>query len=204
MRISMHPDQFTLINSLDRAIFQRSLKELLYHAEILDLMELNTSAKIQIHVGGVYNDKTKSIKRFIRRYKSIDDRIERRLVIENDDKSYCLRDCLLIHEQTQIPTVFDVFHHSINNAGEEFEVAFALFTKTWQRKDGLPMVDYSHQKRGSRKGQHATSLNKKAFKNFLAKTKPYDCDIMLEIKDKEKSAVNAVQIASADARFRSL
>ncbi len=204
MRISMHPDQFTLINSLDRAIFQRSLKELLYHAEILDSMKLNTSAKIQIHVGGVYNDKTKSIKRFITRYKSIDDRIKRRLVIENDDKSYCLRDCLLIHEQTQIPIVFDIFHHSINNAGEELEEAFALFTKTWQRKDGLPMVDYSHQKRGSQKGHHASSLNKKTFKNFLAKTKPYDFDIMLEIKDKEKSAVNAVQIASGDARFRSL
>jgi len=204
MRISMHPDQFTLINSLNRIIFQRSLKELHYHAEILDSMELNTSAKIQIHVGGVYNDKTKSIKRFIKRYKNIHDKIKRRLVIENDDRSYCLRDCLLLHEQTRIPIVFDVFHHSVNNAGEDLDESFALFTKTWRRKDGIPMVDYSHQKRGGQKGQHATTLNKRVFRNFLCQTKPYDFDIMLEIKDKEKSALEAIKIASGDERFKEL
>ncbi len=204
MRISMHPDQFTLINSLNRTIFRRSLKELLYHAEILDLMELNTYAKIQIHVGGVYSDKKKSIKRFIKRYENIDDRIKRRLVIENDDKSYCLRDCLLVHEQTGIPIVFDVFHHSVKNAGEKLDQAFALFSKTWKRKDSIPMVDYSHQKPGGQTGQHATSLNRKVFRNFLCQTKPYDFDIMLEIKDKEKSALEAVETASADQRFKKL
>ncbi len=204
MRVTMHPDQFTLINSLDRTIFQRSLKELRYHAEILDLMELNTSAKIQIHVGGVYHDKLKSIKRFIKRYDCIDDKIKRRLVIENDDKSYCLKDCLLIHEQSRIPIVFDIFHHTLNNVGEELDEALSFFTKTWKRIDSVPVVDYSHQKQGGRKGQHATSLNERLFRNFLAQTKPYDFDIMLEIKDKEKSALNAVKIASADARFQSL
>jgi UV DNA damage endonuclease len=52
IRISMHPNQFTLINSINDEIFARSKKELKYHAEILDLMKLDTSAKIQIHVGG--------------------------------------------------------------------------------------------------------------------------------------------------------
>src|SRR4030042_294856 len=32
IRISMHPDQFTLINSVDEGVFERSVKELLYHA----------------------------------------------------------------------------------------------------------------------------------------------------------------------------
>jgi len=38
IRISMHPDQFTLINSVDNDIFRRSCKELAYHAQILDLI----------------------------------------------------------------------------------------------------------------------------------------------------------------------
>jgi len=46
MRISMHPDQFTLINSIKDEIFERSKRELVYHAKILDLMKLDTSAKI--------------------------------------------------------------------------------------------------------------------------------------------------------------
>jgi len=41
MRVSMHPDQFTLINSIREEIFERSEKELKYHAEILDLMKLD-------------------------------------------------------------------------------------------------------------------------------------------------------------------
>ncbi|HUV02937.1 MAG TPA: hypothetical protein VMW67_05800 [Desulfobacteria bacterium] len=53
IRISLHPDQFTLINSVNTEVFERSVKELLYHAEVLDLMELDTTAKIQLHVGGV-------------------------------------------------------------------------------------------------------------------------------------------------------
>ena len=57
IRISMHPDPFTLINSRDEAIFERSCRELLYHAQVLDAMELDRTAKIQIHVGGVYGDK---------------------------------------------------------------------------------------------------------------------------------------------------
>jgi len=47
MRISMHPDQFILINSIDKKILEKSVRELTYHTEVLNLMGLDTSAKIQ-------------------------------------------------------------------------------------------------------------------------------------------------------------
>ena len=201
MRVSMHPDQFTLINSLDDRVFENSVKELVYHAQVLDLMGLDTSAKIQIHVGGIYGDKERSMIRFVTRFDMLDEIVKRRLVIENDDRCYSLRDCLRISSKTGVPVLFDNFHHEINSSGETVQEAFGRFIKTWKEKDGLPMVDYSSQKRGCKKGKHDEKINIKHFKEFLEKSKPYDFDIMLEIKDKERSALKAIEITLQDDRF---
>jgi UV DNA damage endonuclease len=201
MRVSMHPDQFTLINSQDNRVFENSVRELVYHAQVLDLMELDTSAKIQIHVGGVYGDKKASMRRFVERFEMLDETIKRRLVIENDDRRYNLKDCLKISVELGIPVLFDAFHHEVNNSGETTKEAFELFTPTWKQEDGLSMVDYSSQLTSDRKGKHAKTLNLGIFREFLEETKPYDFDIILEIKDKEMSALKAIEIASQDNRF---
>jgi len=201
VRISMHPDQFTLINSLDNKVFENSVRELVYHAQVLDLMELDTSAKIQIHVGGVYKDKERSLSRFEERFGKLDEIVKGRLVVENDDSRYNLSDCLRISRQTEIPVLFDVFHHEVNSSGETIQEAFELFTKTWKTGDGLPMIDYSSQKAKHRKGSHIETIDLKEFTKFLDNSKPYDFDVMLEIKDKEKSALSAVEVASQDERF---
>jgi len=201
MRISVHPDQFTLINSVDNRVFENSCRELAYHTQVLDLMKLDTSAKIQIHVGGIYGGKEKSSKRFIERFEKLDETGKRRLVIENDDRRYNLEDCLQINAETGIPVLFDVFHHEINNSGETRREAFEIFTKTWKKKDGIPMVDYGSQQIGELKGKHADSIDLKHFKKFLPETKPFDFDVMLEIKDKEKSALKAIKAASQAGRL---
>ena len=202
MRISMHPDQFTLINSVDKGIFQQSRKELAYHSSVLNLMKLETDAKIQVHVGGIYGDKEQISERFARRFFELEDDMRRRLVIENDDRLYNLQDCLKISEKTGIPVLLDVFHHRINGNGETAKEALQLAGKTWREKqDGVPMVDYSSQRIFASAGQHIQSIDIEDFQDFLAETFPLDFDIMLEIKDKEKSAIKAVKAASDDPRF---
>jgi UV DNA damage endonuclease len=204
IRISMHPDQFTLINSIDNSVFERSLSELVYHAEVLDSMGLDSSAKIQIHVGGVYGDKKKSMERFVKRLERIPESLTRRLVIENDDRNYTLRDCINISSETGLPVLFDLFHHEINNLGEAVDKAFNMFHRTWRQKDGIPMVDYSSPRVEGRKGSHAESIDLKRFKRFLEETRLHDFDIMLEIKDKEKSAIEALELVQRDERFKRL
>jgi UV DNA damage endonuclease len=201
VRISMHPGQFTLINSLDNRVFENSVRELAYHAQVLDLMELDTSAKVQIHVGGTYRDKDRSMIRFVERFEKLDEIVKSRIVIENDDGRYNLRDCLQMSAKTRVPVLFDVLHHEVNSSGETIQEAFGLFTKTWKEKDGLPMVDYSSQKAGHKIGKHVETINLEHFGEFLDKSKPYDFDIMLEIKDKETSALKALRIVSQDDRF---
>jgi UV DNA damage endonuclease len=206
MRISMHPDQFTLINSVKDEIFERSKNELKYHVQILDLMKLDASAKVQIHVGGAYGDKKKSIERFVTRFNDLDDSIVRRLVIENDDTVFDLNDCLKINAQIQIPILFDVFHHKLNNS-ENLSTAesFQLTAKTWnEKKDGIPMVDYSSQEPNGSPRQHSETIDLEDFNLLLKETEPFDFDIMLEIKDKEKSAIKAINLATKAGRILNL
>jgi UV DNA damage endonuclease len=206
MRISMHPDQFTLINSLKEEIFERSKNELKYHAEILDLLKLDTSAKIQIHVGGAYGDKKKSIERYVTRFNELDCSIVRRLVIENDDKLYDLNDCLEINAQIQIPILFDVFHHKLNNSQNLTTAeSFQLTAKTWnEKRDGVPMVDYSSQEPNGSPRQHSETIDIEDFDLLLKETEPFNFDIMLEIKDKEKSAIKAINLAIKAGRIHLL
>ena len=201
IRISMHPGQYTVLNSQDRGILARSIKELHYHADVLNALDLDLSAKIQVHVGGVYGDKNKSIRRFIERYHTLDKALKQRLVIENDDRSYTADDCMRIYRETGVPILFDVFHHELNHSGSSSANTLAEITKTWQEHDGIPMVDYSYHRSGGRKVSHTESIDIAHFKYFLATTQPYDVDIMLEIKDKETSALEAVEIARKDERF---
>jgi len=191
MRISMHPDQFTLINSPDADIFRRSAAELNYHALVLDLLGLDLTAKIQIHGGGVYGDKSKSLDRFCRRFERLNKKIRRRLVVENDDRQYTVADCLQISRRTGIPVLFDSFHHQLNSNGEDVAGAMGMAAATWGKRDGPPMVDYSSQKKGERSGSHTESIDLRDFAAFITAAGSLDFDIMLEIKDKEKSALLA-------------
>ena len=202
MRITMHPGQYTVLNSVNEQIFQKSRKDLQYHVDVLDCMELNKSAKVQIHVGGVYGDKVKSLDRFVSRYLNLPDSIKNRLIIENDDKSYNLKDCLKIHTITSIPVVFDVYHHECYNSGESIRKVFNHFSNTWSKKDGLPIVHYSSEHPSKGKPRHADHININHFKAFIRKTSEFNFDIMLEIKDKEQSALKAIKILEKDLRIK--
>jgi UV DNA damage endonuclease len=203
IRLSMHPDQFTLINSLDEEIFERSVRELVYHAEVLDLLTGgDTTHKIQIHVGGVYGDKEMSIARFIARYKRLPLKLRKRLVIENDDRSYGAADCLRIHGRIGIPVVFDTLHHRVIHEGELLRDVFLKICSTWKKKDGMPMVDYSTQDRKKRPGSHAKTIDPGEFRAFMNQVRGPDFDIMFEIKDKEKSALKAARIVQTMQRSK--
>ena len=194
LRISMHPDQFVLINSIRDDVVRRSIEELKYHCRVLDTIGLDRSAKIQIHLGGLYGDRESALARFTEVYGSLSEELRARLIIENDDRLFSLRDCLTIHGKTGIPVLFDTFHHECLNHGESVRDGLGLALTTWGNKDGPLMVDYSTQERGQRTGSHAKTLDSREFKRFLLETKGVDFDLMLEIKDKERSALTALEI----------
>lgn len=201
MRITMHPGQYTVLNSKNEKVFQNSIKELEYHKDVLELLGLDSSAKIINHVGGVYGEKKNSIKRFIERYKKLNERIKKHYLIESDDKSYHLKDCLLINKSTKIPIVLDSYHHQCLNRGESLKEAVELVIKTWKQSDGLPIIHYSSEDPNRGKYKHIEEIDIEHFKRFLKKTSNFNFDLMLEIKNKEKSALIAMEYLRNDYRF---
>ncbi|MBC7221446.1 UV DNA damage repair endonuclease UvsE [Candidatus Bipolaricaulota bacterium] len=201
MRISMHPDQFVLLNSPNPQVVESSVAELIYHAKVLDLLGLDLSAKIQIHLGGAYKDKEAAKRRFIANFRLLPKEVRRRLVVENDDKIYTFGDCLSLSEKLEVPVVFDYFHHRLNPGDLGVKEALKNQAQTWKELDGPPMVDYSSGLPQGKKGQHARTLDEEDFRKFLEETRPYDFDLMLEIKDKERSALKALNLALGDPRL---
>ncbi len=193
MRINVHPGQYNIINSPRPDVVERTVNELVYHAELLDLFGLDHTHKVQIHTGGVYGDKPSAIQAFIDRYPALPEIVRKRLVIENDERQYTLADNLIIHQATGIPLLFDVFHHRLYNNGESLEAAFDRVIPTWEGP-GRPMMDYSTQHPEKQAGAHTPSIDLDDFAGVLAALGDREVDVMLEIKDKEASALKAMAL----------
>lgn len=89
--------------------------------------------------------------------------------------------------------LWDAFHHRIFNSGESLQEAFNLASATWQGH-GAPMMDYSSQHPDRQLCAHIESIDIDDFGAVLDMTGSDDVDIMLEIKDKEASALKALAL----------
>ncbi|RYD71067.1 MAG: UV DNA damage repair endonuclease UvsE, partial [Sphingobacteriales bacterium] len=113
LRLSMHPGQYTVLNSPTEKIVNESIAELEWQAELLHILDPDGGIMV-LHVGGVYGDKEASMNRFIRNFERLSPIAQHYLVLENDDKSYTLDDALHICQAVKMPLVFDIFHHQCN------------------------------------------------------------------------------------------
>jgi UV DNA damage endonuclease len=191
LRVSMHPGQFTILNSPRREVIANSVKELEYHTAVLDALGVDDSHKIVIHLGGIYADKAESLSRFIEICKTLPSRIKARLVIENDERCYTVADALMASKAIGVPVVFDVFHHSWNPAFDPVPVRsiIGLAAKTWRKRDGRVKIHYSNQWPGGPAGAHSRSIHLGKFLQFYDSIQDLDIDIMLEVKDKQESVL---------------
>ena len=100
-----------------------------------------------------------------------------------------------------ILSIITHWHHDCYSQGESLERAIGVVTKTWKKKDGLPIVHYSSEHPYKGKGRHADEIDINHFKSFLEKTRNFNFDLMLEIKNKERSVLSALKILINDIRF---
>lgn len=192
IRVSMHPGQYTVLNSPKEEIVEKSVKDLEYHCRFLDSLEVDYTNKIILHVGGIYDDKDLAMQRFIVNFSRLSPSAQKRLVIENDDKSYSIDDVLLICNQLNIPAVFDNLHHKINSCSLTWEEIIDNVNKTWKTEDGPVKFHYSDQDEIKKGGAHSKTVNTKNFIEYMKRIKDIEADVMLEVKDKEISALKCI------------
>jgi UV DNA damage endonuclease len=146
IRLSMHPGQYTVLNSPDECIAAAARRELQYATDVLDWMGQPDDNKVILHIGGVYGDKPAALARWIAQYATLPERVRARLVIENDDRLYRMGDVLEVHAATGAPVVFDNLHHTLNpTAGLPERAALAAALATWPAGQ-TPKTHYSDRR----------------------------------------------------------
>lgn len=193
MRVSMHPGQYTVINSPKQDVVKNSISELRYHSDFLDALGVDYTNKIVLHIGGVYGDKISAIERFISNFIILPESTKQRLVIENDEKNFSLEDVLEISYRIDAPVIYDNLHNYCygSNTLSHKEI-YQLVSSTWKSKDGNIKVHYSEQDKNKKIGSHSQTINLKLFLDYYSDIKEFNPDIMLEVKDKDISSIKII------------
>ncbi|MFT9493926.1 UV DNA damage repair endonuclease UvsE [Anaerosolibacter sp.] len=190
MRISAHPDHFTIINSPKKEVLDSSIKDLEYHGRIMDAMGLSPKiGKLVLHVGGSYDSKFKAVQRFIQNFINLPTHIRDRIILENDDKIYTAQEVLDICRQIKAPMVLDIHHHWCNNNGEHIGNLLEDIFNTWGEQSLPPKIHVSSPKCDKNIRAHADNVDVKFFYDFVSTAKEInrDFDVMIEAKNKDKA-----------------
>lgn len=186
MRLTVHPGQYTIINSPNEKVVKNAFRDLDYHNKLLNLIG---GTDMVIHVGGVYGDKAEAKKRWVKSYHQLSDDIKKKLILENDDKSFHVEDVLDIHSETGVPVCFDIHHHKCNPYGE-MEIK-AMLNRVYRSWDGirLPKMHISSGKNSTTDTAHHDYILKEDFEAFLSVLNGREVDLMFEAKKKEQAVL---------------
>lgn len=192
-RLTFHPSQFNVLSSPSEKVFENTRKDLRWHTDVLNMMELDQDSVMVIHGGGIYDDKAAATERFIKNFKRLDEDIQKRLVIENCEKCYNIEDMLYISEHTRAPVVFDTHHYTCynickNKLTREAGEYMPYVLETWYRRNIKPKFHISEQKEDARLGSHSDYIE--TIPDYILEIPDkYDMeiDIMIEAKMKEQA-----------------
>ena len=194
IRVDTHPDQFAVLNSMDSKIVKNTFEILEYHYKILKALNIKNPIII-LHVGSSACGKKASITRFINNFYKLPSYIQKCIAIENDDKTYNIKDVLFLCNKSNVPMVLDYHHYVCNNEGEKLTDYLKVILSTW--KCLTPKIHFSSPKSNLKKEfrSHHDFVNVDDFIKLLEDLKNYtnNVDIMLEAKAKDEALFRLVR-----------
>uniref|UniRef100_A0A6C0IXS4 Uncharacterized protein n=1 Tax=viral metagenome TaxID=1070528 RepID=A0A6C0IXS4_9ZZZZ len=192
-RITMHPGQYNVVGTPNKQSFKKTIDDLLYQATILDLMGMDNNSVMVVHGGGIYGDKELTKARWCKQFSELPKTVQNRLVLENCEKCFSIKDCLDVSKKINIPVVFDTHHYECYkqlHPDEQFLEPVNYIKdilETWEKRMIKPKFHVSEQGSG-RCGHHSDYIE--ILPEYLLEIpKKYNVniDIMIEAKKKELS-----------------
>jgi UV DNA damage endonuclease len=193
LRVSFHPNQFTLFTSLQSKITENAIIDMEYHYGMLEAM--GVEGVLNIHIGGAYGDKEQAIGRFHENLKQLPGHIKAVMTLENDDKTYTAEETLAACEKETIPLVFDYHHHMANLSEKPLEELLPRIFRTWDHLDTIPKIHISSPKNEKEFRSHADFVNPEFVMPLIKLLKEIgeDVDFMIEAKSKDQALLKLVE-----------
>ena len=190
-RLTFHPGQYNVVGTPHEDKFQKTIVELEYHADVLNHMGMGKNSIMVVHGGGLYGDKEATKKRWCENYKRLPQKVRDRLVLENCERAFSIKDCIEVSKKVNIPVVFDTHHFECYkqlHPEEKFEDASYYIPEildSWKRRGIKPKFHVSEQGSG-RTGHHSDYIEVMP-KYLLEIPEKYGVwvDVMIEAKAKE-------------------
>ena len=190
IRIEMHTDPYCIINSISDSIVLKSIDMLKYHEYLYSSFDYD--GDIILHIGSSYPNKEEAIQRFINNFKCIPQKIQQKIILENDDTTYTVDDILYVCNILNIRMVLD-YHHFLCLKGKNIQKYLPDIFHTWKGK--VPTIHYSSPKNKKEFRTHHMYIDYKKFIKFIDILKEFnqDVDIILECKGKDEALFRLIK-----------
>ena len=182
IRLSLHPDQFNVLTSPKTEVIMKTVEELEYQGKLAELLDAEA---INIHVGGVYGDKQEAMKRFLKNFNLLSQKVKSRMTLENDDVSYSPSEVVELCKNLKIPFVYDVHHHRCLKDNWDIQKATQECLMSWETLNREPWFHISSPKggwNGANKRIHADFVD---FGDFPECWKDLEATVDVEARTKE-------------------
>ena len=185
IRLDIHPSAYTVLNSVNEEVVTSTINILNFYQKMYNYMEIES--KIVLHIGSKVGGKKAGINRFINNFNKLNNDVKKLIVVENDDKSYNIRNVLSLCKKLDIPMVLDYHHFKVNKNNEKIEDYIERIFGTW--KNEVPKIHFSSPKDKKNKRSHNDYINVDDFIDFIERIKftNRDFDVMIEAKKKDEA-----------------
>lgn len=194
LRVSFHPNQFTLFTSPRDEVTDNAVGDMEYHYRMLEAMGVENSSVINIHIGGAYGDKESTLGRFHQNLIKLPSHIKDIMTLENDDKTYHAEETLVACEKENIPFVFDYHHHMANLCDLPLATILSRTVTTWKKTKLPPKIHVSSPKSEKTFRSHADYVDLEFLLPLIDTLRDLkiDVDFMIEAKMKDLAMLKLI------------